>query len=62
MAATVTTAIQVDEETGEYMIDIPLEILAEAGIHPGDIIVWNIDENGEVYFKKKLEDPPVEQE
>jgi len=57
MATTATTAIYVDEETGEYMIDVPLEILEEAGIHPGDIIVWNIDENGEVYFKKKSDAP-----
>jgi bifunctional DNA-binding transcriptional regulator/antitoxin component of YhaV-PrlF toxin-antitoxin module len=53
MAATATTAIHVDEETGDYIIDIPMEILEEAGISPGDILVWGMDENGKVYFKKQ---------
>jgi hypothetical protein len=55
MAATAQSAIHIDEESGEWMIDIPQEVMDEIGITPSDIILWRVDENGQVSIKKKSE-------
>jgi hypothetical protein len=45
-----------DEISGELMVDVPQEIMDEIGITPGDVIVWNVDQNGRVTITKKTEE------
>jgi antitoxin component of MazEF toxin-antitoxin module len=45
-----------DEISGELMVDVPQEIMDEIGITPGDVIVWNVDQDGRVTITKKTEE------
>jgi hypothetical protein len=46
--------LEEDPETGDLMMPLPPELLADLGWIPGDTLTWNIDETGEVSLTKKL--------
>jgi bifunctional DNA-binding transcriptional regulator/antitoxin component of YhaV-PrlF toxin-antitoxin module len=40
------------EQDGELMLQFPPEMLEELGWQPGDTIVWDDDENGNIIVRK----------
>lgn len=51
---TVTT--EEDPETGEIIMPLPPEALAELGWQEGDVLEWKVDEEGRVTLTKKAKD------
>jgi bifunctional DNA-binding transcriptional regulator/antitoxin component of YhaV-PrlF toxin-antitoxin module len=44
--------VKEDEETGDYLIEIPDELLEEAGLKEGDEVEYFEDEDGNIGFRK----------
>ena len=53
---TKTYIADVIEENGELMLQFPPEMLEELGWQPGDTIVWDDDENGNIIVRKAKPD------
>ncbi len=51
-----TYVADVIEENGELMLQFPPEMLEELGWQPGDTIVWDDDENGNIIVRKAKPD------
>ncbi len=51
-----TYVADVIEENGELMLQFPPEMLDELGWQPGDTIVWDDDENGNIIVRKAKPD------
>lgn len=43
----------VQQDGGDLVVPIPDELLREIGWMPGDILQWNIQENGSIIISKK---------
>lgn len=41
------------EDSESLMLNFPDEMLEQAGWKPGDVLVWNIEENGTISITKK---------
>lgn len=41
-----TLVVQLDEETGEYFVELPERILSRLGWKPGDTVEWREEDNG----------------
>lgn len=54
MSKIYTRQVEYDEETDEYLIEIPDEILQELDIHSGDILVYEEIED-KIILRKRLE-------
>lgn len=49
-----TRKVEYDEETDEYIIELPEEICKELNLNPGDVMTYDhID--GQVILRKRLE-------
>lgn len=44
------------EQDGELMLQFPPEMLEDLGWQPGDTIVWDDDENGNIIVRKAKPD------
>jgi bifunctional DNA-binding transcriptional regulator/antitoxin component of YhaV-PrlF toxin-antitoxin module len=53
---TKTYVADVIEENGELMLQFPPDMLAELGWQPGDTIVWDNDDNGNIIVRKAGQD------
>ena len=42
-----------EDEQGEKLIELPEDLLAEAGWKEGDVLVWSDNKNGSWSLKKK---------
>lgn len=51
-----TYIADVIEENGELMLQFPPEMLEDLGWQPGDTIVWDDDENGNIIVRKAKPD------
>jgi bifunctional DNA-binding transcriptional regulator/antitoxin component of YhaV-PrlF toxin-antitoxin module len=51
-----TYVADVIEENGELMLQFPPEMLEELGWQPGDTIVWDDDEDGNIIVRKAKPD------
>lgn len=51
-----TYVADVIEENGELMLQFPPEMLEELDWHPGDTIVWDEDESGNIVVRKARPD------
>lgn len=49
---TYTSTVIVDPETGEYILDLPVEVTHELGWEIGDTLDWKVNDNGQVILKK----------
>ena len=49
----------IEDENGELMIQFPDDLIQQLGWREGDIIDWDIDENGRVTARKAKIDGPV---
>jgi antitoxin component of MazEF toxin-antitoxin module len=50
---TYTVILEEDPETGDLIMPIPAELLAEAKWYEGDTLEWSIQENGQIILHKK---------
>jgi antitoxin component of MazEF toxin-antitoxin module len=50
---TYTVILEEDPATGDLIMPIPAELLAEANWYEGDILEWSIQENGQIILHKK---------
>jgi hypothetical protein len=50
---TYTVILEEDPATGDLIMPIPAELLAEANWYEGDILEWIIQENGQIILHKK---------
>jgi bifunctional DNA-binding transcriptional regulator/antitoxin component of YhaV-PrlF toxin-antitoxin module len=51
-----TVITEEDPETGEIIMPLPPEALAELGWQEGDVLEWKVDEEGRVTLTKKAKD------
>ncbi len=51
-----TYVAEVVEENGELMLQFPPEMLEELGWFPGDTIVWDEDDSGNIIVRKAKSD------
>ena len=49
---TYTSEVILDPETGEYILDLPVEVTYELGWNIGDTLDWTVNDNGQVILKK----------
>lgn len=45
--------VEVKEINGEYVIDLPKEVIEQLQLREGDVMVYDIKENGVIYIFKK---------
>jgi antitoxin component of MazEF toxin-antitoxin module len=50
---TYTVILEEDPATGDLIMPIPAELLAEANWQEGDTLEWSIQENGQIILHKK---------
>jgi antitoxin component of MazEF toxin-antitoxin module len=50
---TYTVILEEDPATGDLIMPIPAELLAEANWYEGDTLEWSIQENGQIILHKK---------
>ena len=48
-----TVTVEEDTETGDLILPFPPEMLAEANLKEGDVIVWKMQEDGSCILEKK---------
>lgn len=56
-----TVTIQ-EDENGEGFIELPPEILSSLQIDEGDLINWDVQEDGSIVLTKKYLDEPIQQD
>jgi uncharacterized membrane protein (UPF0127 family) len=49
-----TRTVIYDEESDEYVIELPNEICQELDLHPGDVMTYEED-NGCIVLRKRIE-------
>ena len=49
---TYMSKVIVDPDTGEYILDLPVEVVYELGWKIGDTLDWSVNDNGQVILKK----------
>nr|QMP83112.1 MAG: hypothetical protein [Caudoviricetes sp.] len=54
MDRIITRTVEYNEETAEYVIEIPDEICKELGLNPGYVMTYYRDD-GKVILRKRLE-------
>lgn len=53
MSRWTVTAIDAEDGSGDLLLPLPDDLLAEAGWAPGDVLVWTI-EDGSVVLKRRI--------
>ena len=53
MSEKYTVQIEYDEETGDQVIPLPEKLLLDLNWFPGDIIVWEANNDGSFTLSKK---------
>ena len=53
---TYTVILEEDPATGDLIMPIPAELLAEANWQEGDTLEWSIHDNGQITLHKKETD------
>ena len=46
--------VQLDEETGEHMLEFPVDLMAEVGWEIGDNITWTDNKDGSFTLSKSV--------
>ena len=46
--------VQLDEETGEHMLEFPVDLMAEVGWEIGDSITWTDNKDGSFTLSKSV--------
>lgn len=56
-----TVTIQ-EDENGEGFIELPPEVLSSLQIDEGDLINWDVQDDGSIVLTKKYLDEPIQQD
>lgn len=51
--ATYTTTVELDPETGEYILTLPDEMMAELGWGPGTMIEFEVVDDGTIIIRQR---------